>query len=93
VPHKYYRLTVEFLLSPSNTSSAAAGAGSTPKRITACPRKFRREGGNLLGDILALTDGAGDLTDFIGIHHQFLKWLAAIGTNKLKKWHKFLRVL
>jgi hypothetical protein len=93
VPHETYRLTVDLLLSPSNTPGAATGTGSTAERITASPRKFRSEGGYLLRDILALTDGAGDFTDFIGAHHQFLKWLAAIGTNELKKWHKILRVL
>jgi hypothetical protein len=93
VPHEIYRLTVDLLLSPSNTPCAATGAGSAAERITASPRKFRSEGGYLLRDILALTDGAGDFTDFIRVHHQFLKWLATIGTNKLKKWHKFLRVI
>jgi hypothetical protein len=93
VPHKYDRLTVDLLLCPSNTSGTAASTGSAAERIAASGRKFRSKGRYFLGDIFALTNGASDLADFIGVHHQFLKWLPAIGTNKLKKWHKFLRVL
>jgi len=42
---------------------------------------------------LAVAGGTGDLTDLAGAQHELLKWLATLGTHKLKNGHVQLRVI